>query len=177
MFAIVKTGGKQYRVSPGDILAVEKMEAAREGDVVELSEVLAISRADGELALGAKISAEAVVRAEVLKLFKDKKVLVFKKKRRHNYRRKVGHRQQLCLLKVKEVVVDAATVFSIPIQLLRKTTAAVVEAGKDGASEGGEAGIGIQEQVVVQSPAEDIQAAAVADKEQDEATEGTKNGN
>ena len=98
MYAIVKTGGKQYKVAENDIIDVEKI-AARAGETVTLSQVLLVA-GDGEPKLGAPLVKGASVTAEVVDQFKGDKVLIFKKKRRHNYRRKKGHRQQLTRLRV-----------------------------------------------------------------------------
>lgn len=103
MFAIVKTGGKQYRVSSGDIIRVEKL-LGNQGDSVELNEVLAIDNGK-ELKVGTPFVSNAKVVVEILEQMRDKKILVFKKIRRHNYRRKNGHRQHLSVLKVKDIVV------------------------------------------------------------------------
>ena len=90
MYAIVKTGGKQYKVSEGDVLFVEKLEA-NEGDVVTLDEVLAVN--NGELKIGAPVVEGANVQAKVLEQGKDKKIIVYKYKPKKDYRRKNGHRQ------------------------------------------------------------------------------------
>lgn len=102
MFAVVKTGGKQYRVSEGTVLRVEKLEGEK-GGVVELNQVIMLDR-NGEVTLGTPLVAGAVVKAEIVDQIRDKKVLIFKKIRRHNYRRKRGHRQHLSILRVKEIV-------------------------------------------------------------------------
>lgn len=94
MFAVIKTGGKQYKVATDDIIAVEKL-VGEAGDTVTFDDVLMV----GEK-VGAPILSGAAVTGEVLKQFKDEKVIVFKKKRRQNYRRKNGHRQQLTLVKI-----------------------------------------------------------------------------
>jgi large subunit ribosomal protein L21 len=102
MFAVIKTGGKQYRVSEGSIVRTEKIEAP-EGGVIDLNTVLMIS--DGaDIKIGSPFLSGARVTAEILEQKRDKKVLVFKKIRRHNYRRKNGHRQNLSILKIKEIV-------------------------------------------------------------------------
>jgi large subunit ribosomal protein L21 len=94
MFAIVRTGGKQYRVAAGDKIVVEKLAGAA-GDAVTLSDVLfAGDGGESKSTDGLTVSAEIVAQA------KADKVTVFKKKRRHNYRRKRGHRQQLTILKI-----------------------------------------------------------------------------
>ncbi len=100
MFAIIRSGGKQYRVAPGDEIAVERI-AGEVGSEVALSEVLAIG---GEsAAVGRPTVPNASVRARIVRQARATKVIVFKKKRRKNYRRKQGHRQDLTLLKIEEI--------------------------------------------------------------------------
>ncbi len=101
MFAIVETGGKQYKVSPGTILKVEKIDAA-EGDQVILDKVLGISD-DGDFQAGTPYLAGAQVTAQVIKQGKAKKILVFKYKAKKNYRRRYGHRQHFTELRVEEI--------------------------------------------------------------------------
>ena len=97
MFAVVRTGGKQYRVAAGDKIAVEKL-AGEAGDTVTLGDVLLAGNGDKlEDAGKVTVSAEIIVQA------KSEKVIVFKKRRRHNYRRKNGHRQQMTLLRIVAV--------------------------------------------------------------------------
>jgi large subunit ribosomal protein L21 len=103
MFAVVRTGGKQYRVAKDDVIAVEKL-AGEPGDMVALAEVLLIGGEGVELAAGTPLVAGASVSAEVVAQKKAKKVIVFKKKRRHNYRRKKGHRQQQTWLRITDIV-------------------------------------------------------------------------
>ena len=100
-YAIMKTGGKQYRVSPGDVLDVEKL-PAEEGSYVEIGDVLAVSR-DGELTVGNPMVADASVLAHVRSQYKDDKVLVFKYKRKVRYRRKKGHRQPYTRLQITSI--------------------------------------------------------------------------
>ena len=97
MFAVVRTGGKQYRVAAGDKIAVEKL-AGEAGDTITLGDVLLA----GE---GEKLSdaGKVTVSAEIIAQAKSEKVLVFKKRRRHNYRRKNGHRQQMTLVRITAV--------------------------------------------------------------------------
>lgn len=97
MFAIVRTGGKQYRVAAGDKIVVEKL-AGNAGDSVTLDDVL-LAGDGGEL----KSTDGLTVAAEIVAQAKADKVTVFKKKRRHNYRRKRGHRQQLTILKIVSI--------------------------------------------------------------------------
>ena len=97
MFAIVRTGGKQYRVAPGDKIVVEKL-AGEAGDSVELSDVLLAGEgSDLKSTDGLKVAAKIVAQA------KGEKVTVFKKRRRHNYRRKAGHRQQHTILEIVSI--------------------------------------------------------------------------
>jgi large subunit ribosomal protein L21 len=97
MFAVVRTGGKQYRVHPGDTIVVEKL-AGSAGDKVTLGDVL-LAGEGGEL----KPTDGLTVAAEIVAQGKGDKVTVFKKRRRHNYRRKKGHRQQHTILKIVAV--------------------------------------------------------------------------
>lgn len=97
MYAVIKTGGKQYKVATGDVVKIEKI-AGEEGKEVIFNEVLAL----GET-VGTPLVAGASVKATVLKQAKDAKVIIFKKKRRQNYRRKNGHRQQITLVKITDV--------------------------------------------------------------------------
>lgn len=94
MFAVVRTGGKQYRVAEGDKIAVERL-AGEAGETIVLEDVL-LAGEGAELADASKVT----VAAEVIAQAKSEKVTVFKKRRRHNYRRKAGHRQQLTLLRI-----------------------------------------------------------------------------
>ncbi len=97
MFAIVRTGGKQYRVATGDKIAVEKL-PGNAGDTVSLGDVL-LAGDGGEV----KDVAGLIVSAEIIAQERGEKVIVFKKRRRHNYRRKQGHRQSLTLLRITAV--------------------------------------------------------------------------
>ena len=97
MFAIVRTGGKQYRVAAGDKIGVEKL-AGEAGDTIKLDDVL-LAGDGGELKPVAGVS----VAAEIIAQAKGEKVIVFKKRRRHNYRRKNGHRQQHTILMITQV--------------------------------------------------------------------------
>ncbi len=97
MFAIVRTGGKQYRVAPGDKIVVEKLDG-NAGDSIDLTDVL-LAGEGSDL----KSTSGLVVAAEIIAQAKSDKVTVFKKRRRHNYRRKAGHRQQLTILKILSI--------------------------------------------------------------------------
>lgn len=102
MYAIVQTGGHQYRVAPGDTIEVEKIEA-QPGNDVELSDVLMLSGDDG-VVFGTPFVAGAKVIARVVRQGKGEKLIVFKFKAKKRYRRKTGHRQSLTRLSIKEIV-------------------------------------------------------------------------
>lgn len=100
MFAIIKTGGKQYKVSEGDIIKVEKIEA-KSGDKIEFDQVLMV--AGDDVKVGSPVVEGAKVQAEVLDQKKDKKVVIFKFKAKKNYRKKKGHRQPYTLVKIEKI--------------------------------------------------------------------------
>jgi large subunit ribosomal protein L21 len=101
MFAIIRTGGKQYKVSQDTYLQVEKLDA-EVGAKIQISEVLMVS--DGTTTtVGAPIITGAVVTAEILEQGRAEKVIIFKKRRRQNYRRKNGHRQHLTTIKITSI--------------------------------------------------------------------------
>lgn len=107
MYAVVKTGGKQYRVSKDDILKVERL-AGDAGDVVTLEDVLMLGDG-GDVTVGAPMVDGASVAAEILEQKRDRKIIIFKKRRRQNYRRKKGHRQHLTVLRVTDILTGGAT--------------------------------------------------------------------
>ncbi len=100
-YAIVKTGGKQYRVSPGDVLDVELLDAAA-GATTQLDDVLAVSR-DGQVRFGAPTVAGARVIAQVQSHYKDRKIIVYKYKAKTRYRRKRGHRQNYTRILIQDI--------------------------------------------------------------------------
>ncbi len=106
-YAVIRTGGKQYRVAPGDVIRIEKV-AGEPGASVEFTEVL-MAAANGAVQLGAPLLSGARVTARIMQQGKAKKVLVFKKKRRKNYRRHQGHRQQFTDLQVVTIESGAPT--------------------------------------------------------------------
>ncbi len=100
MYAVVKTGGKQYKVSEGDLLKVEKLEGAV-GETVELNEVLMVG---GEkVSIGTPLVPSASVVGKIIQQGKNKKILVFKSKRRKNSRKLNGHRQHMTVLKIEKI--------------------------------------------------------------------------
>lgn len=101
MFAVIRTGGKQYKVKKDDKILIEKIEA-NQGDSVKIDEILYVN--DGKKStIGAPIVAGASVQATVVKQTRAPKVIIFKKKRRQNYRRKRGHKQELTLIQITDI--------------------------------------------------------------------------
>jgi len=103
MFAVFKTGGKQYRVAAEDVIKVGKVKG-EPGEIVEFGDVLVVG--GDNLSLGAPTVAGATVAAEVLEQARGPKIIAFKKRRRKNSRRKIGHRQEFTLLRVTEILTD-----------------------------------------------------------------------
>ncbi len=101
MYAVIKTGGKQHRVSEGDVLAVEKIEGQK-GDAVEFTEVLLVSKEE-DVRIGRPFVEGAKVTGEIVAQEKGPKLIVFKMKRRKGFRKKTGHRQLLTRMKIKEI--------------------------------------------------------------------------
>lgn len=100
-FAIINTGGKQYKVSANDKLRIEKL-PKKEGDSVEFNEVLLINN-DKDMELGSPLVEGAKVEAKIVNQTKNKTVLIFKKRRRHNSRRKNGHRQKVSVIEITKI--------------------------------------------------------------------------
>jgi large subunit ribosomal protein L21 len=101
MYAIIKTGGQQFRVSKGDKLSIQKLEVEA-GKTIKLDEVMMIN--DGKAAkIGTPLVSGASVTAKVVEQMRDEKVVIFKKKRRQNYRRTRGHRQHLTVIEITDI--------------------------------------------------------------------------
>ncbi|PCI01377.1 MAG: 50S ribosomal protein L21 [Alphaproteobacteria bacterium] len=101
MYAVVKTGGQQFRVAKGDKLSIQKLDVEA-GKSITLDEVLMVN--DGKTAkVGTPLVSGATVTAKVVEQYRDKKVIIFKKKRRQNYRRTKGHRQHLTLIEITDI--------------------------------------------------------------------------
>ncbi|MDC3024169.1 50S ribosomal protein L21 [Alphaproteobacteria bacterium] len=104
MFAVIKSGGKQYKVALGTVLKLEKLDTKKSNNVI-FKEVLMIKN-DKSYELGAPFLENAEVKGKVLENKRDKKIIVFKKRRRHNSRRKNGHRQSLSIVKIEEISIN-----------------------------------------------------------------------
>lgn len=101
MFAVIKTGGKQYKVAPGDLVTVERL-AGDAGKAIDFAEVLMVGEG-AEIEVGKPFVSGAKVSAEVAEQARGPKIIVFKKRRRQNSRRKNGHRQDLTVLRITEI--------------------------------------------------------------------------
>jgi large subunit ribosomal protein L21 len=106
MFAVIRTGGKQYRVAAEDVIKIDKIKGDP-GEIVQIGDVLVVG--GDNVTLGAPTIAGASVAAEVLEQGRGAKIIAFKKRRRKNSRRKRGHRQEYTLLRVTEILTDGAT--------------------------------------------------------------------
>ncbi len=104
MYAIVKTGGKQYKISTGDIILVEKIDGDV-GNSFSFKEVMMVVDDNDQIEIGRPVLANAQVTAEIVKQTKGDKIIVFKFKKRKGYRNKTGHRQSLTELKITEIAV------------------------------------------------------------------------
>ena len=110
-FAVIQTGGKQYKVKASDILKIEKLKNSKPESKIEFNEVLAYGD-DKTLEVGSPLVKGAKVEAELMKNSKNRTILIFKKRRRKNSRRKNGHRQQYSLIKIKKIFAKDGAILS-----------------------------------------------------------------
>ena len=101
-FAVIKTGGKQYKVKSGEILKIEKLTDIKANSKIEFNEILAYGD-DSKIEVGAPMVSGAKVEADLIKNSKNRTVLIFKKRRRHNSRRKNGHRQEYSMIRINKI--------------------------------------------------------------------------
>ena len=101
-FAVIKTGGKQYKVKSGEILKIEKLANSKDNSKIEFNEILAYGD-DSKIEVGAPMVDGAKVEADLIKNSKNRTVLIFKKRRRHNSRRKNGHRQEYSMIRINKI--------------------------------------------------------------------------
>mgnify|MGYP001174594554 FL=1 len=106
MFAVFESGGKQYKVKKDDILKIEKIDC-KKGQSIKIEKILLLKNDKEETIIGTPYIKEVFISAKVIDVIKDEKVLIFKKKRRHNYRRKLGHRQNVVILKIEKINVSS----------------------------------------------------------------------
>ena len=125
-FAVIQTGGKQYKVKASDILKIEKIKNSKPEGKIEFNEILAYGD-DKNLEVGSPLVKGAKVEAELLKNSKNRTILIFKKRRRQNSRRKNGHRQQYSLIKIKKIFAKDGAVLSEAKKVEKKETKKVKE--------------------------------------------------
>ncbi len=125
-FAIIQTGGKQYKVKASDILKIEKLKNSKPESKVEFNEVLAYGD-DKTLEIGSPLVKGAKVEAELMENSKNRTILIFKKRRRQNSRRKNGHRQQYSLIKIKKIFAKDGALLSEAKKVEKKVTKKIKE--------------------------------------------------
>ena len=128
-FAVIQTGGKQYKVKASDILKIEKIKNSKPESKIEFNEVLAYGD-DKTLEVGSPLVKGAKVEAELMKNSKNRTILIFKKRRRQNSRRKNGHRQQYSLIKIKKIFAKDGAVLSEAKKVEKRETKKIKEEKK-----------------------------------------------
>jgi len=128
-FAVIQTGGKQYKVKASDILKIEKLKNSKPESKIEFNEVLAYGD-DKTLEVGSPLVKGAKVEAELMKNSKNRTILIFKKRRRQNSRRKNGHRQQYSLIKIKKIFAKDGAVLSEAKKAEKRETKKIKEEKK-----------------------------------------------
>ena len=109
MYAIFNHKGKQYKVSKNDFLKLPKLSDLKKNDTLTLEDITLIKTENNDITIGTPIIMDAKIKAKVIDHIRDSKIIVFKKKRRHNYRRKIGHRQDLTLVKIEEIITSISS--------------------------------------------------------------------
>ena len=125
-FAVIQTGGKQYKVKASDILKIEKLKNSKPESKIEFNEILAYGD-DKNLEVGSPLVKGAKVEAELLKNSKNRTILIFKKRRRQNSRRKNGHRQQYSLIKIKKIFAKDGAILSEAKKVEKRETKKIKE--------------------------------------------------
>ena len=125
-FAVIQTGGKQYKVKASDILKIEKLKDSKPESKIEFNEVLAYGD-DKTLEVGSPLVKGAKVEAELMKNSKNRTILIFKKRRRQNSRRKNGHRQEYSLIKIKKIFAKDGAILSEAKKEEKKETKKIKE--------------------------------------------------
>ena len=125
-FAVIQTGGKQYKVKASDILKIEKLKDSKPESKIEFNEVLAYGN-DKTLEVGSPLVKGAKVEAELMKNSKNRTILIFKKRRRQNSRRKNGHRQEYSLIKIKKIFAKDGAILSEAKKVEKKETKKIKE--------------------------------------------------
>jgi large subunit ribosomal protein L21 len=109
MYAIFNHKGKQYKVSKNDFLKLPKLSDLKKNDTLTLEDIILLKTENGSITIGTPIIKDVKIKAKVIDQIRDNKIIVFKKKRRHNYRRKIGHRQDLTLVKIEEIITSSSS--------------------------------------------------------------------
>ena len=125
-FAVIQTGGKQYKVKASDILKIERIKDSKPESKIEFNEILAYGD-DKNLEVGSPLVKGAKVEAELVKNSKNRTILIFKKRRRQNSRRKNGHRQQYSLIKIKKIFAKDGAILSEAKKVEKKETKKIKE--------------------------------------------------
>ncbi len=128
-FAVIQTGGKQYKVKASDILKIEKLQDSKPESKIEFNEVLAYGD-EKTLEVGSPLVKGAKVEAELIKNSKNRTILIFKKRRRKNSRRKNGHRQQYSLIMIKKIFAKDGAILSEVKKVEKKETKKIIEKSK-----------------------------------------------
>ena len=128
-FAVIQTGGKQYKVKASDILKIERLKNSKPDSKIEFNEVLAYGD-DKTLEVGSPLVKGAKVEAELMENSKNRTILIFKKRRRQNSRRKNGHRQQYSLIKIKKIFAKDGAVLSEAKKVEKRETKKIKEEKK-----------------------------------------------
>ena len=128
-YAVIKTGGKQYKVKSGEILKIEKLVDSKPNSKIEFNEVLAYGD-DKTIEIGTPIVAGAKVEADLIKNAKDRTILIFKKRRRHNSRRKNGHRQEHTMIRINKIFSKDGKILS-EAEKMKKSEVVVKEAKEE----------------------------------------------
>ena len=119
-YAVIKTGGKQYKVKSGEILKIEKLPDSKPDSKIEFNEILAYGD-DKTIEIGTPTVAGAKVEADLIKNSKDRTILIFKKRRRHNSRRKNGHRQEHTMIRINKIFSKDGKVLSEAEKIVKST--------------------------------------------------------
>jgi large subunit ribosomal protein L21 len=114
MYVIFEHKNKQYKVSEGDTLKIPRSEGLKKDDVLSFDNIVLLKNSNDQVQIGTPVIKGVSVKAKVIDQIRDKKIIVFKKKRRHNYRRKIGHRQDLTLVKIENIISSSTPKKSIP---------------------------------------------------------------
>ena len=119
-YAVIKTGGKQYKVKSGEILKIEKLPDSKPDSRIEFNEILAYGD-DKIIEIGTPTIEDAKVEADLIKNGKDRKILIFKKRRRHNSRRKNGHRQEHTMIRINKIFSKDGKILSEAEKMIKST--------------------------------------------------------